>query len=391
VPPIGEEELMAPLFRRSSDDAAFERLYRRHAPVVYRYSLAVLGERADAEDVTQATFLNAYRAFRTGERPLKPENWLIAIAHNVCRQRFRQAQRRPQEVEFVDSLAEAPSDEPTGPSLDDVRRALSQLQPSQREALVLRELEGRSYAEMAEILQISPSALETLLFRARRALREQLEESLTCEEAAFAISKEEDGRLSSAERRALRSHLRSCPECATAAKRERALRGAFKRMIAVPLPASLAAFSGGGAAVIGSSSAGFVGGGLAMKAAALIAAGTLVGGSAYVGVEQQRANHRTRSPTVTHAVVAPLVAMPGRVVTPAAVTRQASGHGESVARAHGVKHKSHAAKHAHPANVKKKHVASKPKHTQQHAPVAKKTHANDASAAHRHRRITGPR
>jgi RNA polymerase sigma factor (sigma-70 family) len=379
---------MAPLFHRSSHDAAFERLYRRHAPDVYRYSLAVLGERADAEDVTQATFLNAYRAFQTGERPSKPENWLIAIAHNVCRQRFRQAQRRPQEVAFVDSLAEAPSEEPAGPSLADVRRALSQLQPSQREALVLRELEGRSYAEMAEILQISPSALETLLFRARRALREQLEESLTCEEAAFAISKEEDGRLSGAERRALRSHLRSCQECATAAKRERALRGAFKRMIAVPLPASLAAFSGGGAAVIGSSGVGLVGGGLAMKAAALVAAGTLVGGSAYVGVEQQRAHHD--KPTVTRAVT-PLIAAPARVVTPTAGKRRAFEHAASHSRAHGVKHKSHAAKQGHPAKSKKKHVVSKTKRVRKHTPAAKKTHGGGASAAHRHRRTTGPR
>jgi RNA polymerase sigma-70 factor (ECF subfamily) len=378
---------MAPLFHRSSPDAAFERLYRRHAPDVYRYSLAVLGERADAEDVTQATFLNAYRAFQSGQRPSKPENWLIAIAHNVCRQRFRQAQRRPQEVAFVDSLAEAPSEEPAGPSLADVRRALSQLQPSQREALVLRELEGRSYTEMAEILQISSSALETLLFRARRALREQLEESLTCAEAAFAISKEEDGRLSTAERRTLRSHLRSCLECTTAAKRERALRGAFKRMLAVPLPASLAAFSGGGAAVLGSSGAGFVGGGLAMKAAALVAAGTLVGGSAYVGVAaEQRAHHR--KPTAAEPVSAVVAARDH--ITPAKGIRRAFEHGALRPRVHGVKHKSHAAKHAHGANAKK-HLVSKTQKPRKHKPAAKHSHAGGASAAHRHRRITGPR
>jgi RNA polymerase sigma-70 factor, ECF subfamily len=95
---------MAPLVRKASVDRTFERLYRRHAKNVYRYSLAVLGEPADAEDVTQTTFLNAYRAFQRGERPEKPENWLIAIAHNVCRQRFRQQRRRPQEVEFVDDV-----------------------------------------------------------------------------------------------------------------------------------------------------------------------------------------------------------------------------------------------------------------------------------------------
>ena len=63
---------------------------------------------ADAEDVTQTTFLNAYRAYvEKGSRPEKPQNWLIAIAHNVCRQRFRQSARRPQEVSFEDDIADA--------------------------------------------------------------------------------------------------------------------------------------------------------------------------------------------------------------------------------------------------------------------------------------------
>src|SRR5438477_11644471 len=79
-------------------DRGFERLYRRHVGDVYHYALAVLRNPADAEDVTQTTFLNAYRAFSSGTRPDKPRHWLIAIAHNVCRQRFRQAARRPAEV-----------------------------------------------------------------------------------------------------------------------------------------------------------------------------------------------------------------------------------------------------------------------------------------------------
>src|ERR671937_2489530 len=99
---------MAPvLTRRQDPEHAFERLYRRYAGDVYRYALAVLREPADAEDVTQTTFMNAYRAFARGERPERTKNWLIAIAHNVCRQRFRQAKRRPREVELVDGVAAA--------------------------------------------------------------------------------------------------------------------------------------------------------------------------------------------------------------------------------------------------------------------------------------------
>src|SRR6266545_7424654 len=106
-------------------DRSFERLYRRHAGDVYRYALAVLQNRADAEDVTQTTFLNAYRAFERGERPRAARNWLIAIAHNVCRQRFRQSARRPQEVAWDDAADRLVDDE--SPSGDDIRRALSHL------------------------------------------------------------------------------------------------------------------------------------------------------------------------------------------------------------------------------------------------------------------------
>src|SRR5690349_14398216 len=91
-------------------DRSFERLYRRHASSVYRYAYGMLRNRADAEDVTQTAFLNAYRALERGDEPRAPLNWLISIAHNVCLQRFRAAARRPQEVELdydvADSLVE---------------------------------------------------------------------------------------------------------------------------------------------------------------------------------------------------------------------------------------------------------------------------------------------
>src|ERR1041385_6393944 len=108
---------MAPLRRRAADDdKAFERLYERHVRDVYRYAAAMLGTGADAEDVTQTTFLSAYRPFKSVTRPEKPHSWLIAIAHNVCRQRFRQAQRRPREVAYDEGVGEAEVEEPTGPT-----------------------------------------------------------------------------------------------------------------------------------------------------------------------------------------------------------------------------------------------------------------------------------
>src|SRR5207248_6508753 len=268
---------MTPLLaQRPRSDRAFERMYKRHVGDVYRYALAVMRNPADAEDVTQTTFLNAYRSYvEKGNRPEKPQNWLIAIAHNVCRQRFRQSARRPSEVVFEDDIADTMVDDelPTG---EDIRRALSHLAFNQRAALVMRELEGRSYAEIAEILDVSTSAVETLIFRARRALREQLEGSLTCGEAEFAISRQLDGHLPRQERGQLRAHLRECPECAAFARRQRAQRGALKTLALVPVPGSLSSFFGGGGAAVAT--------GLAVKAAAAVTAGLLIGGAGYEGV-----------------------------------------------------------------------------------------------------------
>src|SRR5215831_4187400 len=114
------------LHRHESLDDGFERFYRKHVAEVYQYALAVLGNSADAEDVTQQTFLNAYRAFQRGERPRKAHNWLIKIAHNVCRMRWRESTRRPQEVP-LERAGEPVALESEKPSLDEVLTALAKL------------------------------------------------------------------------------------------------------------------------------------------------------------------------------------------------------------------------------------------------------------------------
>ncbi|HKD34625.1 MAG TPA: sigma-70 family RNA polymerase sigma factor [Gaiellaceae bacterium] len=148
-----------------------EQLYERHARDVYQYALALMANPADAEDVTQTTFLNAYRALERGDRPHRPHNWLIAIAHNVCRMRWRQAGHRPKETPLDDAPEPVAQGRDDQPSIDDVLRALSRLSFNQRSALVMRELEGRSCKEISQTLGLSVSAVEALLFRARRRLQ----------------------------------------------------------------------------------------------------------------------------------------------------------------------------------------------------------------------------
>jgi RNA polymerase sigma factor (sigma-70 family) len=280
--------------QRPRVDRAFERLYRKHVHAVYRYALAVLHNQADAEDVTQITFMSAYRAFTRGERPERAHNWLIKIAHNVCRQRFRESARRPQEVAFGphDTLA-APQLDGDIPTAEEIRRALGFLSFNQRAALVMRELEGRSYAEIGEVLSLSLAAVETLLFRARRALREQLSGGLTCEQVELTLSQLQERRMTSAERGTLRAHLRECKDCAALERRQRAQRAAFKGLATIPLPSSLSSFFGGGA--VGGGAAAVGGASLGAKAAAVLAAGLLSAGISHEVLQDAGAAEKSAS------------------------------------------------------------------------------------------------
>jgi RNA polymerase sigma-70 factor (ECF subfamily) len=318
---------MAPLLaQRARSDRAFEKLYQRHVGDVYRYALVVMRNRDDAEDVTQTTFMNAYRAFARGERPRTPHNWFIAIAHNVCRQRFRQQQRQPNELPLEeDEVAQIAPDDET-PTAEDIRRALSHLAFNQRAALVMRELEGRSYAEIAEVLQVSTSAVETLIFRARRALREQLESGLTCREAEFAVSRQLDGRLGRREKGALRAHLRECKDCARFARSQRAQRAAIRGLALIPLPPSLTSFFHHSGSAAAASTGAAAGGGVALKAA-LVGATAVVATTGGVVAAQRTGFHPLRKhvPAAVHKVPAQAQAPSGT---------QAVVPGASVATAH---------------------------------------------------------
>lgn len=149
----------------------FERIYRRHVGDVYRFALAVLRNPVEAEDVTQTTFLNAYRAYERGDRPHRVNGWLIAIAHNAIRSRNRWSLRRPKEVPLDDAVHALALPAEDQASVREVLEVLGQLPETQRTALAMRELEGRSYQEIAETMGVTVPAVESLIARARRTLR----------------------------------------------------------------------------------------------------------------------------------------------------------------------------------------------------------------------------
>jgi RNA polymerase sigma factor (sigma-70 family) len=158
---------------RADADRSFEQLYEGHREEVYRAALRALGNADDAEDVTQAAFVDAYRAILRGSRPRAPRAWLLAIAENVRRRRFRSALRRPREEPLDPESAAATELEPE--QAETVRRALEALSPQQREVFLLRELSGLSYGEIAERTGATTASVQMVLFRARCALRAELD------------------------------------------------------------------------------------------------------------------------------------------------------------------------------------------------------------------------
>ncbi|MGH3034280.1 MAG: sigma-70 family RNA polymerase sigma factor [Gaiellaceae bacterium] len=152
-----------------------EKLFDEYSNPVYRFCLARLGSPEEAEDALQVTYLNAWRSLNAGTRPAEPKPWLFQIAANVCstvlRKRLRAApveSRAPEDLEQV-GAEDRPRDELLG--LD---KALEALPDRQRRAILLRDWRGLSYAEIATALDASAPAVETLLFRARRAVAASL-------------------------------------------------------------------------------------------------------------------------------------------------------------------------------------------------------------------------
>jgi RNA polymerase sigma factor (sigma-70 family) len=278
-------------------------LYRRHGAEILRYCRRKLAEPADAEDVAQQVFVRAYGALLRGERVRLPRHWLLRIARNECR-RFAARRRRVEEVGFDEAIDVAPVDEGAQWSPAEIRRALDELVPTQRQALVLRELEGRPYTEIARELRLTVSAVETLLFRARRSLREQLDGALACDAAEHALSLELDGRLPEDEKAGLRAHLRGCADCRRLARRQRAQRHALRTLLPVPLQGQLASVVGGGGTAAGT------GGVVAKVGAAMLAAGAVTTGAGIKAAEPAPVPAPQRPAPSVAAAAAPATSRP---------------------------------------------------------------------------------
>jgi RNA polymerase sigma-70 factor (ECF subfamily) len=171
---------------RQRDAAAFHDLVEAYSPRIFNLAMKMLGNPDVAEDILQETFINAYRAIDRFEGRAHISTWLYRIAHNAVLMRLRKEKGIPElrsiddELD-VDTLA-TPTPWDDSPErrllqselLEMMDDALTTLSDALREVFVLRDIDGLSTAETAEVLNISETAVKSRLHRARLALREQL-------------------------------------------------------------------------------------------------------------------------------------------------------------------------------------------------------------------------
>ena len=175
-----ENEIISGVLKGNVND--FEKLVTAYEKNVYNIALRMVGDPEDAADMTQETFIKAYRALSGFRGDSKFSSWLYRIASNVCLDFLRSRSRHPQvSLSTVDEDDRATFELPDmrqNPEeqlmkklgMEAVRRGLEQLPEQQRQILVLRELGGLSYAELAQTLGLEEGTVKSRIFRARKRL-----------------------------------------------------------------------------------------------------------------------------------------------------------------------------------------------------------------------------
>jgi RNA polymerase sigma-70 factor (ECF subfamily) len=162
-------------------DAEFSDLYRAHVRDVYSYAYYRVGDHHDAEDLTEQTFLQAYRHFERAQResegrPLRP--WLIRIAHNLAANLYRDRARKPATpIDEITTLVALHTTEQLVEGRDELSRVLEgvrQLPDDRREALIMRFALGMDNREIARALGRSDGATKVLIHRAIKQLEERV-------------------------------------------------------------------------------------------------------------------------------------------------------------------------------------------------------------------------
>jgi RNA polymerase sigma factor (sigma-70 family) len=184
--PSSDEALVASL--RAGDDDAMTEIDRRYRDRLLAY-VRRMSAGADAEDVVQDVLARAFTALRADDRPMALRAWLYRVAHNRCLDVLRGAPARvvlSEEIELGAATATLPELVAGRERLRQVVADIQDLPDQQRSALIIRELEGLSYEELAAALDTTVPAIKSLLVRARMNLARAAEERAQAEQASLA-------------------------------------------------------------------------------------------------------------------------------------------------------------------------------------------------------------
>lgn len=232
MPTRTDEQLMEAA--RSGDDKSLEELLARHEKQVYRFGLRMCGSEEDAKEVLQETLLAAFRGLHAFRGDAELSTWLYQVARTHCLRLRRRPAGAPEEFQPLDSPAatDVSATDATPDMASHARQmgevlqaAILALPEAQREVLILRDVEGLTAEEAAQVVGIEVRALKSRLHRARLQLREHLTtlmgegaqgEAQGCPELAQELSEFAAQEVDQATCVRLEDHLSRCPRCSQA-------------------------------------------------------------------------------------------------------------------------------------------------------------------------------
>ena len=192
--PASDPDVQLMLRVRAGDGEAFRELFEKHTRAIVNFAYQFVGTRQRAEEIAQDVFLQIHRAAARYEPHAKFTTWLYRIATNACLNEVRRPEhrhpRRPlehepgdehqrAEIAYADPAAIPGDSALAGRQLEaKIQAVLAELPANQRAALLMSRTEGMSYAEVAEALETTESAVKSLVFRATATMRKELAEFL---------------------------------------------------------------------------------------------------------------------------------------------------------------------------------------------------------------------
>jgi RNA polymerase sigma-70 factor (ECF subfamily) len=248
---------------RTGDREALEALILRYQPRVYRFGIRMCRDAEDASDVAQDTLLAMARSIRDFRGEASVGTWLFTIARRFCMRKRRRSRYAPAREHSLETLGSEGMRHPPDPAPDPEREAagreiesaltsaIDALEPGQREVLVLRDVEGLSAPEVAQVLGLTVQAVKSRLHRARLAVRQQVAPLLgvppaapaglpQCPDVLTLFSRHLEGDIAPSVCAELEAHLDRCGHCRGACESLKRTLAACRAVPAPEVPARLA-------------------------------------------------------------------------------------------------------------------------------------------------------